>query len=85
MQKNTSTIQKGPMWFFLVLGFTLEEKLHGKSVLSISVEFWFLWSQHNIFLYEPKSLALMLEALKSPFPMCTLEIPQKLQYKFFCS
>ena len=20
-----------------------------------------------------------------PFPMCTLEIPQKLQYKFFCS
>ena len=28
-ERYTSTIQKGHMWVFLVLGFTLEEKLHG--------------------------------------------------------
>ena len=30
MQKYTSSIQKGPMWVFQLLGFALEEKLHGK-------------------------------------------------------
>ena len=30
MQKVPLYVQKGPVWFFLVLGFTLEEKLHGE-------------------------------------------------------
>ena len=29
MQKYPFYVQKGPVWFFSVLGFALEEKLHG--------------------------------------------------------